>query len=86
MRRSRRRRRGRSAQGPEELFAEAQAAYKRGRADLAAGDLEAARVQAIRVGEFALKANRKGLDPKRYGVALRAQSALIDAVQQKRAA
>lgn len=85
-RRSLRRRYGRSAQGSEELFAEAQAAYKRGRAALAAGDLEAARVQSIRVGEFALKANRAGLDAKRYGIALRAQSALIDAVHSKRAA
>ena len=81
MRRSRLRRRyGRSGATADSLFHSAEAAFRRGRDALAAGDVTGARTAAIEVGNFALKANAAGLDPKRYGAALRAQSILIDRI------
>jgi hypothetical protein len=80
-----RRRYGRSA-SPDVLFGELEDVFKRGRTALRGGDVEVARQAAIRVGELALKANRAGLDPAKYGIALRAQRALIDGVEGKRAA
>jgi hypothetical protein len=79
------RRYGRSA-SPDVLFSELEATFKRGREALRSGDVAEARASAIRVGELALKANRLGLAPAKYGVALRAQRALIDGVEGRRAA
>ena len=84
-RRALRKRYGRSASA-DVLFAELETEFKRGRTALHAGDVEGARQAAIHVGALALKANRAGLEPKKYGVALRAQRALIDGVEGKRAA
>jgi hypothetical protein len=79
-RRALQRRYGRSIGLAAELYSEAEAAFKRGRAALAVGDLADVRAQAVRVGELALKANRAGLDPNKYGKVLRAQRVLIDAI------
>ena len=79
-----RRRYGRSA-SPDVLFQELEATFKRGREALRAGDAEAARLASIKVGELALRANRLGLAPAKYGVALRAQRALIDGVEKRAA-
>jgi hypothetical protein len=79
------RRYGRASTTADELYLEAEAAYKRGLAALRSGDFEAARVQAIHVGAFGLKAHRKGLDPKKFGVTLRAQSALFDSCHARAA-
>jgi hypothetical protein len=73
-----RRRYGRSTASPDALFHEAEAAYKKGLEAARRGYLTVARDEAVRVGELALRANRAGLDPKRYGVALRAQAILLE--------
>jgi hypothetical protein len=83
-RRALRRRYGRSASA-DTLFAEIESTFKRGRSALHAGDVASARQAAIRVGQLALKANSLGLDPKKYGVALRAQSLLVDGIERKAA-
>jgi len=75
-----RRRYGRSGASAESLFHSAEAAFRRGRDALSSGDVDLARSSAIEVGNFALKANAAGLDPKRYGAALRAQRILIDRI------
>ncbi len=73
-----RRRYGRSAASADALFHEAEAAYKKGLEAARRGYLTVARDEAVRVGELALRANRAGLDPKRYGIALRAQAILLE--------
>lgn len=85
-RRALRRRYGRSSASADVLFSELEAAFKHGRTALREGDVATARAESIRVGELALRANRAGLEPKKYSIALRAQRALIDGVEERRAA
>lgn len=79
------RRYGRSGASADVLFSELESVFKRGRDALRSGDTAGARAASIRVGELALKANRAGLAPAKYGVALRAQRALIDGVEKRAA-
>jgi hypothetical protein len=85
-RRALRRRYGRSSAAAASLFAEIESVFRSGRASLAAGDVEGARASVLRIGALSLKANDLGLDPKKYGVALRAQRILIDGLSDRRAA
>ena len=83
-RRALRKRYGRSVSA-DALFTEIESTFKRGREALRSGDVEGARRASIRVGQLALKANSAGLAPAKYGVALRAQGALIDGIEKRAA-
>ena len=71
------RRYGRSATAAA-LCHDAEAAFRAGRAALAAGDLASVRASAQKVGALGLRANREGLSADKFGKLLRAQAMLLE--------